>query len=159
MKDKIFDVLISIGGKNIIRFLILIIIILIFYGIKTTIEYMDYELFKMDPLNNFGYSNECIDYVLNNKPSYLEFINTEWTNDVTLLYEADKKYYLLCFNNLTFEDYPDFKDRKKVGLKEYSIKEALEKNILNINQLEKLVNDNFNQVKNKCRFKDLIVSD
>ena len=83
MKDKIFDVLILIGGKNIIRFLILIIIILIFYGIKTTIEYMDYELFKMDPLNNFGYSNECIDYVINNKPSYLEFINTEWANDVT----------------------------------------------------------------------------
>ena len=140
--------------KRIHTIIIFIIIIGIIMLIKTLLNYSNYLLLTKHPYKNEGFYGNCLNYVINNQPSWSEYQQSEWKNSFTYLKIANKEVYLTCFDNIIFIDYPSYFQRKKI--KEYPLVNALENNLITFTDFENYFNTEMLDNED-CKIKDLLI--
>lgn len=141
--------------KRIHEILFFLGIILIVILIKFLINYGDYSLLKSTPYKNDGFFLNCVNFVVQNKPTFAEYQKSEWKDYFTKININNEETYIACFENIIYVDYPSF--FKKKYIKEYPLQQAFDKNLITYKDFETYFNNNVLTDITNHKINDLLI--
>lgn len=138
------------------RLVIILGIIVLVVLFKLIIDYMNYSLVSSYKFSDTGFYPSCGSYVLGNKPTMEEYLESDYKEYYTPLKINNEKIIIACLN-INYVVYPSFWKSYTEKEKVYSLNEALENKMLDYQELEDYYNNESYLVDNNYKINDLII--